>query len=280
MDVKKVVLVLIIIMVVSFSVAAVSFGSYFRSGDWKGDRVTYTDEKVLDIKDINKINIKSPSAGVYLTAVEGNQVKIRYEVQSFSSSSAAPTLTAANAGDQMHIEYVPQPHIGLGPINERLEIAVPASFDKDMAVEIVSGRASISNIKLRELTYRGSSGSLRTEGVTAKKADVAVISGSIRMAGFSGDLQAETSSGRIEVEYRDYLKNSISIKGISGSIDLKLPAQAEFALDASTMSGSINCGFPLTIQGNTGKNHLQGQVGKGGGSVIIRNSSGSININR
>jgi len=278
MDIKKVVFWLIIIMVVSFTVAGISFGSYFGSGVWKADRTTFSDEKALEIKDISKISIKSPSAGLNITTAECNQVKVRCEVTSFGAQ--APVLKAETAGSEMRIEFVPQPHIGFDSITERLEIAIPASYSQDLAIEIVSGRTAISNLKLDELTYRGSSGSLRSEDVTAKKADVEVTSGSVRMSGFAGDLQAETSSGRVEVEYREYLKNNVNIKGISGSIQLKLPTESEFALDASTTSGSVNCDFPLTIQGGLGKNHLQGQVGKGGGTVTIRNTSGSININK
>jgi DUF4097 and DUF4098 domain-containing protein YvlB len=64
----------------------------------------------------------------------------------------------------------------------------------------------------------------------------------------------------------------------SGSVDLRLPQNASFDLDAETGSGSINLSHATTVQGSVGRKHVQGKVGGGGVPVEVHTGSGSIRI--
>jgi DUF4097 and DUF4098 domain-containing protein YvlB len=87
---------------------------------------------------------------------------------------------------------------------------------------------------------------------------------------------AQTGSGDIDV--RQTAKAGVTAKTGSGDVNLTLPPDAAFTLDARTGSGSIDTQQPLTIQGQYRRNRVQGVVRGGGNNVTITTGSGSIRI--
>jgi DUF4097 and DUF4098 domain-containing protein YvlB len=61
-------------------------------------------------------------------------------------------------------------------------------------------------------------------------------------------------------------------------VQLKLPNNAAFDLDAHTGSGSINLAHPVMVQGSIGRKEVKGKVGGGGVPVEVQTGSGSIRI--
>jgi hypothetical protein len=53
-----------------------------------------------------------------------------------------------------------------------------------------------------------------------------------------------------------------------------------FEVDAETGGGTVNSDVPVTIEGRQSKSTLRGTIGKGGESLHIRTSAGSINIEK
>ena len=64
----------------------------------------------------------------------------------------------------------------------------------------------------------------------------------------------------------------------SGTVQLKLPSDASFDLDAHTSSGSISVEQPHTVQGSIGRKEIRGRVGSGGVPVEVETGSGDIQI--
>ena len=64
----------------------------------------------------------------------------------------------------------------------------------------------------------------------------------------------------------------------SGEVQLKLPSDAAFDLDAHTSSGSISVDHPHTVQGSIGRKEVRGRVGRGGVPVEVETGSGDIQI--
>jgi hypothetical protein len=101
-------------------------------------------------------------------------------------------------------------------------------------------------------------------------------SGNIQVNAVGGEIRAQTGSGNIEV--RQTTKAEVTAKTGSGDVNLTLPPDAAFTLDARTGSGSIDSAQPMTIQGTSRRNHVQGVVRGGGNTVSITTGSGSIRI--
>lgn len=101
-------------------------------------------------------------------------------------------------------------------------------------------------------------------------------SGGLDLHHIRGSLQAQAGSGNISAEGE--ATGGWVLHTGSGSVQLRLPQNASFDLDAHTGSGSINLSHPVTVQGSVGRKEVRGKVGGGGVPVEVQTGSGSILI--
>lgn len=101
-------------------------------------------------------------------------------------------------------------------------------------------------------------------------------SGSIQAEGVVGGVRAQTGSGRVTIAGTP--TDDWTVRTGSGGIDLRLPADAAFELDARTGSGGITTSHPLELRGAAARNHLQGRVRGGGHRIEVSAGSGSIRL--
>ncbi len=193
------------------------------------------------------------------------------------------------------------------------ELIVPDNAE--VTLESVSGAIRVTSIN-GNLSAKTVSGEIKVvsagKDVTAKD-----VSGSIYLEGVAGDTKAETVSGRISVneiqgalasksvsgdiditsgsEVKEARAETISgsimanyilgqgehyYKTVSGNINMELPADSEFSLNAKTFSGSINTDYEITISGKIDNKDIKGIVGKGGPELSLESFSGSIRIKK
>jgi DUF4097 and DUF4098 domain-containing protein YvlB len=101
-------------------------------------------------------------------------------------------------------------------------------------------------------------------------------SGGMELHGVEGSLEAKAGSGTIKAEGSP--TGAWSLHTGSGEVNLKLPSNAAFDLDAHTSSGSISIDQPHSVQGSIGRKEVRGRVGGGGVPVEVETGSGDIQI--
>ena len=101
-------------------------------------------------------------------------------------------------------------------------------------------------------------------------------SGGMELHGVEGSLEAKAGSGTIQAEGSP--TGAWTVHTGSGEVNLKLPSNAAFDLDAHTSSGSISIDQPHTVQGSVGRKEVRGRVGGGGVPVEVETGSGDIQI--
>ena len=101
-------------------------------------------------------------------------------------------------------------------------------------------------------------------------------SGSIAADGVTGSVRAHTGSGRVSITGNPTADWAIQTG--SGSIDLRLPADAAFELNARTGSGTIDTRHPIELRGSLSRRHLQGRIRGGGPRLDVSAGSGSIRL--
>jgi hypothetical protein len=101
-------------------------------------------------------------------------------------------------------------------------------------------------------------------------------SGGMELHGVEGSLEAKAGSGTIQAEGSP--TGAWSVHTGSGEVNLKLPSNAAFDLDAHTSSGSISIDQPHSVQGSIGRKEVRGRVGGGGVPVEVETGSGDIQI--
>jgi DUF4097 and DUF4098 domain-containing protein YvlB len=142
-----------------------------------------------------------------------------------------------------------------------------------------------------------SGGGIRLEGCRGE-ADVRTSGGSIHLGKVTGDVSAHTSGGGISVDeatgtvnastsggsinvsLAKQPKNDCRFSTSGGSITVTLAGNIGVNVDASTSGGRVSTDFPVTVQGDFDKHHLQAEINGGGPAMVLRTSGGSIHLKK
>jgi hypothetical protein len=122
--------------------------------------------------------------------------------------------------------------------------------------------------------------------------------GRVHCVNLDSVVQAATTNGDVEVSTSEWASARTTNGGVrvsmgkanwtgeleemttNGSVDVTLPASAEFKVDASTTNGGIETDFPVTVQGRFGPKSLSGTVGAGGRELKVATTNGGIGLKK
>lgn len=209
-------------------------------------------------------------------------VRISYEV-------TVPTQTAlhsrSGSGDQT-IDGISGPvsaqsgsgNVRIGEIGGDVD-ATAGSGDVEVGVSkgrvtLHTGSGSIVARSAGAATVRTGSGDVRLVQDAEGDIEVASGSGDISIENLRGGLRARSASGDVRVD--GVPRGSWSLSTTSGDVELALPAELGFELDAVTSSGQIDAAHPVTVAGTFGRRRVQGTVRGGGPRLEIHTTSGDI----
>lgn len=120
-------------------------------------------------------------------------------------------------------------------------------------------------------------GGITVEGTTGALV-LGSTNGKIRVTRAEGALKASTTNGGIEVDLARLPEGSdLGLSTTNGSVDVTLPRDARLSLDAATSNGRIRSELEVT-GGRETKNRLSGDINGGGGTLRIRTTNGSVEI--
>jgi hypothetical protein len=92
---------------------------------------------------------------------------------------------------------------------------------------------------------------------------------------------AKTTNGSVRVAMGNAKwSGELQLTTTNGSVDVTLPASAEFTVDAATTNGAIRSDFPITVQGTFGPKTLSGTVGAGGRELKAATTNGGIELKK
>ncbi|HET6933660.1 MAG TPA: DUF4097 family beta strand repeat-containing protein [Candidatus Angelobacter sp.] len=115
------------------------------------------------------------------------------------------------------------------------------------------------------------------------------LTGPVRLETRSNDIHLDDVSGEVRVQNRSGVVElagkaplgPIDITNVHGGIELRLPDNANFQVDATSTSGNIESDFTgLTIDNSHRDATARGSVGKGGPELRLRAEQGTIQIRK
>ncbi|MGB8476828.1 MAG: DUF4097 family beta strand repeat-containing protein [Candidatus Acidiferrum sp.] len=122
--------------------------------------------------------------------------------------------------------------------------------------------------------------------------------GGVHCVNLDSVVEAATTNGNVEVSTSEWASARTTNGGVrvsmgnakwrgelelvttNGSVDVTLPASAEFNVHAATTNGGIQTDFPVTVQGKFGPKSLSGTVGGGGRELKVATTNGRIALNK
>jgi DUF4097 and DUF4098 domain-containing protein YvlB len=177
-------------------------------------------------------------------------------------NSGSGGLKISSIGDRVHAET------GSGDINI-------ARVKGNVHAKTGSGSIDASDIA-GAFEANSGSGHITLQQTAPGSVRVDTGSGGMELHGVEGSLEAKAGSGTIQAEGSP--TGAWSVHTGSGEVNLKLPSNAAFDLDAHTSSGSISIDQPHSVQGSVGRKEVRGRVGGGGVPVEVETGSGDIQI--
>lgn len=288
-------------MLISFTVcASTALNLAGCSVNFKTYKHTIDQISTRNMTGINEIVIDNSSTDINIIPEDRDNIEAHlYGKVSISSKGNIPKLTVTSTGDKLTIKNNKEETAvaGIYSSNLKLDIRIPKNYEKDIYIDSSSGNINIHDLKLdnykcklssgdtemkdlrvEDLFYEASSGDFKGENIETKAGQFKASSGGINISGFSGKLKVRTNSGEIKIDYKEF-NNDVELQASSGDVELNLPLNAEFYLDAEVSSGDIECIFPITIKDTGDKNRLSGTVKSDKNKVRIKTNSGDIRVN-
>lgn len=91
-------------------------------------------------------------------------------------------------------------------------------------------------------------------------------------------LRLESSNGGVDVTLPAKFSNDVRINTSNGPITLHMPFEVNARVLARTSNASVNSDFEVRMQGEFGKNHMDGSIGTGGPLLDLTTSNGPIRL--
>jgi lia operon protein LiaG len=284
MNIQKMVIWLVVIAVVSLTIATITFFSTenyvvsFRDrNNFKGNSID--EVKTFGVDQLKEIYIHSVSSDVSVFSTDEEDVKIHFYGRSaLKSNKALPKLITNLEGSKLKIE-IEYPRVLFYNANVVLDVYIPQDYRENIIIDTVSADVDISNLDINNFQCKTVSGDLRIESLGSDNLTLKTTSGNINILDILGNLKVDSVSGNVNVGYKVFTQD-IDIKTISGKVKIDLPQNAEFYLKTNTVSGEVVTKFPITIISFNKLNQLEGTVGTGDNRIIVDTVSGSIYLNK
>jgi len=285
-NIRKIVMWLVVIAVVSLTIATIAFFStenYMVSfkdrNNFEGNSID--EVKTFGIDQLKEIYIHSVSSDVSVFSTDEEDTKIHfYGRTALKSEKALPKLISNLEGSKLKIEIeYPKALFYWTAADVVLDIYIPRNYRDNVIIDAVSADVDISNLDINDFRCKTVSGDLKIKSLGSDNLILKTTSGEVNIMDFTGNLKADSVSGDINVRYRVF-DNNIDVKTISGKVEIDLPQNAEFYLKTNTVSGEVVAKFPITIISFNKMNQLEGTVGTGDNSIIIDTVSGDIYLNK
>ena len=111
-------------------------------------------------------------------------------------------------------------------------------------------------------------------------ARVTTVNGDVEVTA-AGVARASTVNGSVTASVgKAAWTGTLHFSTVNGGIRLTLPSNIDADVDASTVNGSIDSDFPITVQGRMRPREFHGTIGKGGRRLELNTVNGSIELRK
>jgi len=189
--------------------------------------------------------------------------------------------------------------------------------DKDLFIEVVEssdgviicavyakdktpGRCHHGGVNSESSTWHGHRAkvSFNVQVPRGVRFNAMTTNGGIRCRDLNSVVDAATTNGNVDVSTSEWASAKTTNGGVNvsmgnakwtgelelattnGSVDVRLPASAEFEVSAATTNGGIHTDFPITVQGSFSSKALSGKVGSAGRYLRVATTNGGIDLRK
>ena len=220
--------------------------------------------------DIREIEIDWVSGEIQIIPSEIDHIKVN-ETAAHANTEA---MLCRKDGDTLKISFCNE-LVSLKWIGTKdLTIQVPKGWAcRKLGIDAVSPKISVQGLTADEVDLDTAGGESRFDSCTLGELDADTASGNLYLTGTLENLEYDSASGSVEAEL-DNVPSEITMDTASGSLSLKLPKHAGFAVALDSLSGKLHSDFPTTLDGGR---YL---CGDGACKIEMNSLSGGVTVNQ
>jgi DUF4097 and DUF4098 domain-containing protein YvlB len=111
--------------------------------------------------------------------------------------------------------------------------------------------------------------------------DLETLNGGLTLTDVDGNVRGTTTNGGVTVNLSGdrWRGTGLDLKTTNGGVRINVPSNYSAMLEAGTVNGGLDLGFPITVQGNVGR-RLTTQLGAGGATIIAITTNGGVSVRR
>ena len=196
--------------------------------------------------DITALDIDWISGEVEVLVTDASAVSVMERVERGTSASYA--MAVSEQDGVLKVRYTEEGFLNLPNLpSKKLVVHLPREVAENLKEVRLSSVSA--DFDVEALTFDDD---FRDEEIAFVKADtvsVSTVSGKVELDGSFRRVTGESTSGEIDLTLRS-CPEKLELTTVSGNIELELPEDAGFALDHSTVSGSLSSELRLNWKWN------------------------------
>jgi lia operon protein LiaG len=303
---KKAVFILFIIMVVSFTLAGITFKVTGAASPTPYSLVEVNEEQELALDAVREIRLKTVEYDIHVIPVDDDRVRLHFHGKVRPKGKQSPWIETRKRAGRLEVRIVDSPdrvRLNIIRINHHLnqtgslDVYLPQDYREKLKTDSVSGSLQLTGFKVAELNCHSISGDITLESFESEQARVETVSGELVLRECSGTFNLKTVSG--EVANRSF-SGQVKMKTVSGdivtavdngtfvmnmettsgNIQISIPKDAKCGLGFETISGNYQSDIPVQLTKAGGKGRLEGTMGdsNSGNRIEVRSMSGNLRI--
>ncbi|MCM3412325.1 DUF4097 family beta strand repeat-containing protein [Metabacillus litoralis] len=258
-------------------------------------------EEEVNGDEIQHIEVGTSSTNIKMVPSKGDSIKVKLTGKVSEKLKDKYKLVVTEEGDTVNIDVENQDlyfYVGFSFIELNLEIEVPEKEYQSLVVESSSGDIDISQLKVEEFRTEASSGDITIDQISvstnnkmeassgtihvknssASVFDLGASSGDIILQNVDGHVEAETSSGSIELNNKQVTGN-INALASSGDVIVHFDESPKsLAVDFRGSSGEGVIELEGFSYEDKSENIINGKIGSGEYELKVRTSSGDFQL--
>ena len=273
--IRIILLSLLILILASILIGVLTFHDFLGSGRlvaFFGEvDGTVASEGSVSAEEVKSLEINWVSGDVTIVRADVTDISFRED----AGLKEKDMLVWSQKGDKLVI-HSSRYKVQFGTSKSKdLVVTIPMDYNiNNLSISTVSANFSADSLTANSVTIQGVSGECTFTGNnTFGTMNMETVSGDVT---FNGTLRELTCEG-VSANFRGFFTetpNSIQVDGVSGNIDITLPADAGFTAELDTLNGDFDSDFSIT---SSGDRYI---CGNGQCSIEIDGVSGDINIRK
>ena len=209
---------------------------------------------ISDKADITALDIDWISGDVKILQTKDDAIRVEERI--WNNSYSAHPMVVTDDNGILRIRYAEDTWLNAIDLPEKeLTVYLPRAVAENLTevrLNSVSADFDVAALTVKNtLTFDSVSGDLETDFITADSAEVNTVSGKIELDGSFRQVTGGSTSGEVDLALRK-CPEKLDLVTVSGDVELKLPQNAGFTLNYSTVSGDLESDFLLTTERDGG----------------------------